>query len=84
MDEVLPLEVEFVAFIPIPTDCQHLAGALLNSDHIRKRNARIFLLLVLVLVALEIQVNVHLQHPEALIVDGAHAHLFSFLLLDVV
>ena len=84
MDEVLPLEVEFVAFIPIPTNRQHLAGALLNSDHIRQRDARGLTLLVLIFVTLEVQVNVHLQHPEALIVDGAHAHLFGFLLLDVV
>ena len=84
VNEVLALEVESVVFIPISTDRQDSGRAFLKRHHVRQRDAGLFALLVLVLEPRQVQEHVHLKNTVAIVLDRCHAHLFCFLLLDVV
>ena len=70
MYEVLSFEMKFVAFIPVPSDCQNFAGALFDRDDVGQGDAGDFAAFVGVFKALEVKVDVHLQDAIALVLDG--------------
>ena len=81
--KVLTLKLELVVLVPIPTNGQDFACALLDGHHIWQCNTR-RLAVLLMLKPHEVQHDMHLQHAVAIILNRRHAVFFSLLLLNVV
>ena len=83
MDKMLTLGVVLIIWFPVAADSQYLVGALLNSDHVRQRDAS-DLTVLLVLVAGHVIFDVHLEDLVAVVGSGPKAQLLGNLLLDFV
>ena len=83
VNEVLPLEVQFIIFTPIASNGQYIVGPFDECYYVRQRDACGLAIVVQVFKALEVQVNVALQQDVAVVVQITEAGLFVLGLLNV-